>query len=117
MTIFKKIQECKKITFLSFILLHSNLSLSDTLIHAGNLIDTNNGEISKAVTIRIIGNKINDITKGYAWPKDGDEIVDLKDSFVLPGFMDMHVHLSQEYAPKAEREPGVEPEYLSLIHI
>jgi imidazolonepropionase-like amidohydrolase len=115
MTIFKKIQECKKITFLSFILLHSNLSLSDTLIHAGNLIDTNNGEISKAVTIRIIGNKINDITKGYARPKDGDEIVDLKDSFVLPGFMDMHVHLSQEYAPKAEREPGVEPEYSALF--
>ena len=115
MTIFKKIQECKKIIFLSFILLISNWGLSDTLIHAGNLIDTNNGQISKAVTIRIIGNKINEITKGYARPNDGDEIVDLKNLFVLPGFMDMHVHLSQEYVPKAERESGVEPEFSTLF--
>ena len=36
----------------------SALINADTLLHVGNLLDTNNGEISKAVTIRIKGNKI-----------------------------------------------------------
>ena len=80
-------------------------------MHVGNLIDTDNGEISKAVTIRIKGNKISEVTKGYAIPKKNDEIVNLKQSYVLPGFMDMHVHLAQEYVPKAERESKIEPEY------
>ena len=37
---------------------NSALINADTLLHVGNLLDTNNGEISKAVTIRIKGNKI-----------------------------------------------------------
>jgi imidazolonepropionase-like amidohydrolase len=78
-------------------------------------LDTNNGEISKAVTIRIKGNKILEVTKGYATPKKNDEIVNLKQSYVLPGFMDMHVHLAQEYVPKAERRSKIEPEYRALF--
>ena len=104
----------KKITLL-FVLLISSLSNADTLLHVGNLLDTNNGEISKAVTIRIVGNKISEVTKGYATPKKDDEVVNLKQSYVLPGFMDMHVHLAQEYVPKAERESKIEPEYRALF--
>lgn len=104
----------KKINFL-LVLLISGLTNADTLLHVGNLLDTNNGEISKAVTIRISGNKISEITKGYATPKKDDEVVNLKQSFVLPGFMDMHVHLAQEYVPKAERQLKIEPEYRALF--
>ena len=93
----------------------SALINADTLLHVGNLLDTNNGEISKAVTIRIKGNKILEVTKGYATPKKNDEIVNLKQSYVLPGFMDMHVHLAQEYVPKAERRLKIEPEYRALF--
>ncbi len=104
----------KKIDLL-FVLLISGLTNADTLLHVGNLLDTNNGEISKAVTIRIAGNKISEITKGYAIPKKDDEVVNLKQSYVLPGFMDMHVHLAQEYVPKAERQSKIEPEYRALF--
>ena len=104
----------KKIDLL-FLLLISGLTNADTLLHVGNLLDTNNGEISKAVTIRIAGNKISEITKGYAIPKKDDEVVNLKQSYVLPGFMDMHVHLAQEYVPKAERQSKIEPEYRALF--
>ena len=99
----------KKVALL-FALSISALINADTLLHVGNLLDTNNGEISKAVTIRIKGNKILEVTKGYATPKKNDEIVNLKQSYVLPGFMDMHVHLAQEYVPKAERRSKIEPE-------
>ena len=104
----------KKIALL-FTLSISALINADTLLHVGNLLDTNNGEISKAVTIRIKGNKILEVTKGYAIPKKNDEIVNLKQSYVLPGFMDMHVHLAQEYVPKAERRSKIEPEYRALF--
>jgi len=104
----------KKIDLL-FVLLISGLTNADTLLHVGNLLDTNNGEISKAVTIRIAGNKISEVTKGYTTPKKDDEVVNLKQSYVLPGFMDMHVHLAQEYVPKAERQSKIEPEYRALF--
>ena len=104
----------KKVALL-FALSISALINADTLLHVGNLLDTNNGEISKAVTIRIKGNKILEVTKGYATPKKNDEIVNLKQSYVLPGFMDMHVHLAQEYVPKAERRSKIEPEYRALF--
>ena len=104
----------KKIVLI-FLLSVSSFANADILLHVGNLIDTNSGEISKAMTIRIVGNKISEVTKGYANPKKDDEVINLKQSFVLPGFMDMHVHLAQEYVPKAERESKIEPEYRALF--
>ena len=104
----------KKITFL-FALLISNFGFADTLLHVGNLIDTNNGQISKAMTVRVAGNKIIEVSKGYANPKKSDSVINLKQSYVLSGFMDMHVHLAQEYVPKAERQSKVEPEFRALF--
>ena len=104
----------KKITLL-FVILISNLIHADTLLHVGNLLNTEDGDISKAVTIHIKGNKISEITKGYAAAKQGDEVINLKDYYVSPGFMDMHVHLAQEYVPKAERETKIEPEFRALF--
>jgi imidazolonepropionase-like amidohydrolase len=88
---------------------------SDTLLHVGNLIDVSNGQISKAVTVTISANKIHSVTKGYAKGKKNDVVLDLKNSYVLPGFMDMHVHLAQEYVPKAERPAKSEPEFRALF--
>ncbi len=109
-----EIKIMKKI-YLFLALLAPGIIYADILLHVGNLIDTDNGEISKAITIRIKGNKISEVTKGYAIPKKDDEIINLKQSYVMPGFMDMHVHLAQEYIPKAERESKIEPEYRTLF--
>ena len=104
----------KKISLFLFLSI-SHFINADTLLHVGNLLDTNDGKVAKAVTIKIKGNKIAEITKGYATPKQNDEVVNLKQSYVLPGFMDMHVHLAQEYVPKAERQSKIEPEYRALF--
>jgi imidazolonepropionase-like amidohydrolase len=103
-----------KINFLLFAVLSTSV-FSDTLLHVGNLIDVDNGQISKAVTVTISTNKIKSVTKGYAKAKKDDIIIDLKNSYVLPGFMDMHVHLAQEYLPKAERPAKSEPEFRALF--
>ena len=104
----------KKISLFLFLSI-SHFINADTLLHVGNLLDTNDGKVAKAVTIKIKGNKITEITKGYATPTKNDEVVNLKQSYVLPGFMDMHVHLAQEYVPKAERQSKIEPEYRALF--
>tara|TARA_Y100001935_G_C17287684_1_gene501362 strand:- start:562 stop:1869 length:1308 start_codon:yes stop_codon:yes gene_type:complete len=112
-----KYKKLKKIISLMCFLWLSNASYSDTLIYAGNLIDTENGKIRKEVTIRILNNEIVDVTSGYIRPSSNDEIVNLKNSYVLPGFMDMHVHLTSEYVPKAEREEGLEPEFNAIFAV
>ena len=104
----------KKINLFMFALLSASV-FSDTLLHVGNLIDVENGEVTKAITITVSNNEIKAITKGYARGEKNDKVINLKNSFVLPGFMDMHVHLSQEYVPKAERPAKIEPEYRALF--
>jgi imidazolonepropionase-like amidohydrolase len=104
----------KKINLFVLMLLSASV-FSDTLLHVGNLIDVESGELSKAITITVSSNEIKSITKGYARAAKNDTVIDLKNSFVLPGFMDMHVHLAQEYVPKAERPAKSEPEYRALF--
>ena len=104
----------KNIT-IAFLVFYSTLGFSDSLLHVGNLIDVDSGEINKAMTIRVGGNRIISITKGYASASSADQVIDLKNSFVMPGFMDMHVHLAQEYVPKAERPAKIEPEFRTLF--
>ena len=41
------------------------------------------------------------IRKGFEFPKnDNDIVIDLKDSTVMPGFIDLHVHIESEYNPE-----------------
>ena len=44
--------------------------------------------------------KIVDVVEGYLDPGKGDKAIDLNSYTVLPGLMDMHVHLSGESNPK-----------------
>ena len=84
----------KKINLFVLTLLSASV-FSDTLLHVGNLIDVENGEVTKAITITVSNNEIKSITKGYARADKNDKIINLKNSFVLPGLMDMHVHLAK----------------------
>ncbi len=67
-----------------------------TLIHAGRLIDGRADSARTSVTVTVDGDRIVSIADGYAAPAPGDTVVDLKNATLLPGLMDMHVHLSSE---------------------
>ena len=54
----------------------STIGFSDSLLHVGNLIDVDSGEVNKALTIRVSGNKIIEVTKGYASASKNDEIIE-----------------------------------------
>jgi imidazolonepropionase-like amidohydrolase len=67
-----------------------------SLIHAGSLINGKDQKLVKEVTIIVEGNRISAIKKGYQTAGAGEQVVDLKNYTVMPGLMDMHVHLESE---------------------
>jgi len=81
------------------LILAATFANADTLIHAGRLLDGDSGKAFIERTIRVDGDTIVAIEPGYAAPGDGDSVIELRDSTVMPGLMDMHVHLSSQYSP------------------
>ncbi len=85
-----------------FLLLLSSFMLGQTtFIHCGKLIDTKNEKVLKKMTIRVEGDKIISVDNGYTSANtDQDLVIDLQNKTVLPGLIDMHVHLEMESNPK-----------------
>ena len=83
-------------------------SLADTtLIHAGELLAVPGQPPTLNQTIVIQDGQIREVRKGFANASDFDgnvEVIDLSNQFVLPGLMDMHVHLQFELGPDNDRD-------------
>ena len=67
----------KKVNLVTLVLLSVSV-FSDTLLHVGNLIDVESGDMTKAITITVSNNEIQSITKGYARAGKNDKIINLK---------------------------------------
>lgn len=64
-----------------------------TYIHAGKLLDRPGQPPRDKATVIIRDGKVVEVRDGFAAPEAGATLIDLKDRFVLPGMIDMHVHL------------------------
>lgn len=73
-------------------------------LHCGQLIDCTDQSIKKEMTIIVEGNTISRIEKGYTKAPAEATIIDLKNKTVMPGLMDMHVHIEGESNPKRYEE-------------
>lgn len=67
-----------------------------TILHCGRLIDCVSQTVQTEMTIVVEQGKIVSVEKGYKQPGPDDKVVDLKSKTVMPGLMDMHVHLEME---------------------
>lgn len=70
-----------------------------TILHAGTLIDGESNTARNEVSIIVENDKIVSIENGYAKGNKNDTVVDLKNKTVLPGLIDLHVHLESETSP------------------
>jgi imidazolonepropionase-like amidohydrolase len=70
-----------------------------TVIHCGQLIDVKNQTVLKEMTIITDGAVITDVKKGYSPAAAGEQLIDLKKLTVMPGLIDMHVHMESETGP------------------
>ena len=89
----------KTLSFL--ILLFSATTFSqNTYIHCGKLIDTQNGSVLTEKTIVVSGNTITSVRDGYVNPiNTNDKVIDLKTKTLMPGWIDMHVHIEGDPGP------------------
>ena len=86
--------------FLALFFIQKSISQT-TYILCGQLVDTETGKINSKKTILVEGTKIIDVMDGYIMPKNGT-MIDLRDKVVMPGLIDMHVHLEMEYDNKTQ---------------
>jgi imidazolonepropionase-like amidohydrolase len=93
-------------TSLATVLIFAAASLAParTLLHCGTLIDGRADAPRKEVTVIVDGEKIVAVQPGFVAPAAGDQVVDLKNATVTPGWIDCHVHLDQQSSPTSVLE-------------
>jgi imidazolonepropionase-like amidohydrolase len=64
-----------------------------TYVHAGTLLAVPGREPRRNQTIVVRAGKIERVADGFLPPEPGARLVDLRDRFVLPGLIDLHVHI------------------------
>ncbi|MBQ5813706.1 MAG: amidohydrolase family protein [Clostridia bacterium] len=64
-----------------------------TAIKCGKLFNSNDGTVQENMLVLIDGKKITDVIPCPEQLPQDHEIIDLSDSFVMPGLIDAHVHL------------------------
>ena len=102
------ITTCVRLTSIAFLLTATALANAETLlIHAGELLAVPGERPQSRQTIVVEGQRIVAVVDGFADASaygDDSRVIDLSDEFVLPGLMDMHVHLQGELGPNNEKE-------------
>ncbi|WP_226703745.1 metal-dependent hydrolase family protein [Microbulbifer elongatus] len=74
-----------------------------TVIHAGTLLAEPGKPPLREYSVVIEDGTITDVTMGFIDRADA-KVIDLRHAFVMPGLMDMHVHLQGELGPKNDSE-------------
>ena len=82
-------------TCLALTLLPFTASASDVVVHAGLLYDGLTATPRKNLSVVIHDDRIAAIREGFVKPA-GATVIDLSSRTVLPGFIDMHVHLGSK---------------------
>ena len=75
-----------------------------TILHCGAIIDGVSDLPRPNMTVVVEGDRITALHPGFTPPAHNDRLVDLRHATVLPGLIDMHVHLDQQQAPNTYAE-------------
>lgn len=96
-----KIMKNYKITIIALALFFLSIVTyaQKTIIHCGLLIDGVSDKAQKEMTIVVENDQIIAVEKGYKPASANEKIIDLKNKTVMPGLMDMHVHIESQTSP------------------
>ena len=70
-----------------------------TFLQCGHIFDAESGKMISERTLVIQNNRIESVLKGFVSGSAQDQTIDLTKSYVLPGFIDMHVHIESQSSP------------------
>ncbi len=89
----------KNLLVITLLCICFGVKAQETLLQCGKIIDTKNGKVLTNKTIVVSGKKILRVEDGFSSPGQSDKVIDLKTKTVLPGLIDMHVHIEGETNP------------------
>lgn len=78
-----------------------SISAQDIYLQCGALFDSETGTLMRSKTIVVSGTSVTALRDGFVEGGAQDRTIDLKANTVLPGFIDMHVHIESESNPRA----------------
>ena len=95
-----------RLTFLMIAMCITTLSLaqSTSYLYCGSVLDCKGSIAQSEMTIIVKNNVIQSIQRGYVSAPDTVQVIDLKNQTVMPGLMDMHVHIEGQSSPKRYEE-------------
>ncbi len=76
------------------------LAAQKQYIQCGRLIDGKSDKVLEEMTVIVADGKIESVEKGFLTPEnEEDRLIDCRHLTVMPGLMDMHVHIEGETSP------------------
>ncbi len=93
---------------------------ANAVIHAGQLLAVPGRDPVASATVVVVDGKVKEIRAGFADPAAvglpaDTAVINLRDKFVLPGFLDLHVHLSSSGMRGRDLRLRASEGYFSLI--
>lgn len=93
------------------------LAAQTTVIHAGRFIGDAGAPAGGNTTITVDDGRIVKVESGFVAPPAGARVIDLKDKTVLPGLVDMHVHLMGDPGTDFRDEAVITDDYAMLTGV
>ncbi len=89
-----------KSLFLLLFLSCFQLAAQKQYIQCGRLIDGKSDKVRREMTVIVADGRIESVEKGFLTPEnEEDRLIDCRHLTVMPGLMDMHVHIEGETSP------------------
>src|SRR6267378_3067533 len=90
-------------------------SAQTVVVRAGRLFDPVTGRMVERPVIVISGNKISSVSNGNPPSISGATLIDLGDATLLPGFIDVHTHLTSDAGNAGYESLGISSPRAALI--
>ncbi len=86
-----------------------------TVIRAGKLFEPESGRFIEHPIIIISGNRVESVGESRTPVPSGARVVDLGDATILPGFIDVHTHLTTDAGGRGYQSLGISTPRAALI--